>query len=251
MVLRARLSQNLDGSPEDTELLELIVNFCEFFCQYKLGSPNWKNNSRHWNKAFTKLLRVIEILPLAKPRVYHPDYSSVRNKVLMEARDKICTDFAPERRSLRTSLTIWINECLRLRYQIIELFKPQKTVSIDNQPNVETGDTYKDLISNEDSLNSPRLDGLDQLFADELQDICTKLREYIETDPEGRLRNCHPPTYPQWNCQEFVKRRYFRQPNQPWKEISQELNIPDGSPSPEANRRFFPLLKEIAKNLGY
>ncbi|WP_313708084.1 hypothetical protein [Planktothrix agardhii] len=169
----------------------------------------------------------------------------------MEARDKICTDFAPERRSLRTSLTIWINECLRLRYQIIELFKPQKTVSIDNQPNVETGDTYKDLISNEDSLNSPRLDGLDQLFADELQDICTKLREYIETDPEGRLRNCHPPTYPQWNCQEFVKRRYFRQPNQPWKEISQELNIPDGSPSPEANRRFFPLLKEIAKNLGY
>lgn len=284
-LVRDRLCEYSDGSPTDLRLLELIEKFCEAFCQYEINSPQWKSNSLHWQKAFIPLMQAISELKLARPRHHHEEYAGILHETFMQVRNLMCTEFAPcqgasiplwqiylftwaiesgayslmryvsskvgcsRQGSLQKSLTVWINKSLRLRYKIIELFQSSRTVSIDI-PN-DTGDTYADLLPNEAALYVPRLDGIENLIADELQNICQRLRNYIETDPEGKLIKCHPPKYPQWNCQEFAIRRYLRQPPQAWKAIENEFGIPLGTLNPEAQRRFLPLLKEIARDLGY
>ena len=73
----------------------------------------------------------------------------------------------------------------------------------------------------EEILPDPTVSGLDRLAQQELEEANKRLEQdlkrYIEEDPEGKLRGCHPRGYPHCNCQELVKRRILQEPEDTWK----------------------------------
>ncbi|GAB4289369.1 MAG: hypothetical protein Fur0025_23780 [Oscillatoriaceae cyanobacterium] len=96
------------------------------------------------------------------------------------------------------------------------------------------------------------------LYSGEIADIieqegqvARKMLLYIKTDPQGRLRNCHPHKYPQFNCHELAKRRLLKNPPDGWKDITEELQVPYSTGVSHWLRKCLPLLQKIAQELGY
>jgi hypothetical protein len=254
--LRHKWHQFCDGNPEDTQLLQWLEDFCESFCSFQkcsTGSPEWKAEKRKWQKAFALVCAAISKLP----RLYrqkHQDYDDVFWDTVERVRTQLCDEFSPDRAPLRNSFTAWINEKLRHKYRVIDLFRPPKhqSISIDNPVSGNKGtETFHGVMSDQTISGIPKLSGLEQLLIQERQSLRQSLKEYCENDPEGRLRASHSPSYPQWNCQEYALRRYLREKPQKWEDIAKELGIPIGSVSSEQARRFLPLLRKIAQELGY
>ncbi|NER37512.1 MAG: hypothetical protein F6J93_26710 [Oscillatoria sp. SIO1A7] len=106
----------------------------------------------------------------------------------------------------------------------------------------------------EEILPDPTVSGLDSLAQQELEEANKRLEQdlkrYIEEDPEGKLRGCHPGGYPHCNCQELVKRRILQEPKDTWKTISAELNVPQGTVTAHWKRKCQPLLAEIGDIFG-
>ncbi len=238
------IRQHLDGTPEDVRLYELISNFC----QQPRGSLKWR-------RSFIPLLKEIQRLPgLAKPKpgYEHENYPDVLHDTLIQVRDSIYPEFQPIHPTLKGSLVGWINEKLRLKYKVIELFSPKKhaEVSLDNPINSEeNGETFLD------NLADRTIEGIYGIIEaedrSESQRIDRELRDYIENDPEGILQNCHPRSYPKCNCQELFKKRILKTPPEKWDQISKELNVPIGTVTAHWHRKCQPILNQLPEKVGY
>ncbi|MBW4626068.1 MAG: hypothetical protein KME49_11330 [Brasilonema octagenarum HA4186-MV1] len=249
-LLLQELRQILDGSPEDIQLYQLISEFC----QQKAGSFQRR-------KAFIPLLkRLQQLRGLAKPRrgYEHERYPDVLHDILIQVRDRLCTEFHPVLPTLTGSLTLWINKKLGLQYKVIELFSPQtkREISIDNLINTEQGgETFNEIVSDRAIDGTIRLSGILRVIEEENREksheLDRKLRDYLEQDPQGKLQNCHPDCIDFCNCQELIKRRFLKDPPDKWHEIAKDLNIPSGTVTSHWHRRCKPLIREITKNLGY
>lgn len=82
-----------------------------------------------------------------------------------------------------------------------------------------------------------------------------KLMEYIKTDPNGRLRNSHPPKYPECHVQMLAQRRLLKFKPDKFSQIAKDCNIkgknPGQVPAEWWRNTGISLLQEIARELGY
>lgn len=94
---------------------------------------------------------------------------------------------------------------------------------------------------------------IEQLEAKAIQRLVKNLAEYIERDPEHRLKQCFPRHFPQCHCQLLSLRLLFIFNNPPdtLSNIAQEFKINYKTLHWHWTKRGLPLLQEVLFELGY
>ena len=219
-------------SERDEQLRQLIKAVCQATPQ------SWQ-----WQQAMTLLLTQVLTLP-GLARSSHPNYPDVLNETLAEFGDRLCREFQPQPSlSLEASLVAWINKKLRLKYRVLDLHEC-------------SGESALPL---EIDLPAPApctIWELDAEIAQQQQQRQTmragqRLQQYVERDPEARLRQCHPGAYPQANAQILSQRLLLKSPPDTLAEIARELAVPYQALYWHWKHKVLPLLQEIAQNFGY
>ncbi|MEL7006339.1 MAG: hypothetical protein AAFN93_26975 [Bacteroidota bacterium] len=230
---------------EDTKLYELISKI------QSLGNSNIPERRR-----LTHLL-LIKITHL--PRLYrssHQDYPEALNRTLLWVSKKIDTFEVQENKTVSESLISWINTYLK--YRVWDLVGPEEPGLLRLDKTIETDGqnltTWKEKMV-EVSFGIPSVSGLDgyikSLKDQENQDLGLKIEEYIEQDPEGRLRACHPKKHKQCNCQALSQRVLLDAPPARFSKLSEEFGINYQTLKSHWEKKCRPLLKKIAIELGY
>lgn len=205
-------------------------------------------NSRKWRTAMNKVLREIQQLPRLKKSA-HQDYPEALNRTFEWVSREIAK-FEPRPPSVSKSLVNWINGYLSWR--IKDLYSPDKDapISLDAPLAVDAGETTRLEL-----LPDHTLSGLDGMIESEqketTQRIGLELELYIESDPEGKLRNSYPRSNPECNCQFLSMRRVLKEPPDKFRDLAKELKVNYTTLNSHWNRKCEPSLQEIARTLGY
>ena len=195
-----------------------------------------------------KLLLEIQQLPGLKKSV-HQDYPEALNRTFQWVSREIA-NFEPRPPSISTSLVNWINGYLGWR--IKDLYSPDQDapISLDAPTAVDAGETTRLELLPDFTLSG--LDGMIESAQKETtQRIGLQLELYIEQDPEGKLRNSYPGSYPECNCQFLSKRRLLKDPPDKFQDLAKELNVRYTTLNSHWKRKCEPSLQEIARTLGY
>lgn len=241
-----------------------------------------ERGSREWNKALKGLIPKISKLPGLKRNnnpQYAEDYAEVFNNVMERVVKEICQDFQPQsNKSMAASLQAWINEKMRLRYEVLDIYRSSNQSNStltnpkgakSNQKNLKK-EFYEQakkppfslnriLNQNgdetfEDYLADPTLNGLDSIIEkdqEKLEEqelrISVNLARYIEQDPQGKLRSCYPPrgNYVDCNCQLLAQRLLLKEPAESITKIANEIGVPYQSLISHWKRKCIPLLQSI------
>lgn len=204
-------------------------------------------------KVFDRLVREIQRLPgLANSS--HPYYLEALNQTWQWLFDNI-ESFSPRTNSISESLLKWINGYLYWRIKDLYLRDRSLPVSLDAPvgQNIE-GKTLLETLSQTsfDTLNLSGLDAeIDRDQAETKQRIGLELELYIEKDPKDRLKNSYPRTATKCNCQLLALRILIKEPPEKIAQIARELEVKYTTIDSHWKRKCQPLLREIAKNLGY
>ena len=75
-------------------------------------------------------------------------------------------------------------------------------------------------------IPTPTLSGIEGLLQQERKNIAIKVRNYIDRDPEGILRKCHPRSQERCNCQVLMQMNLLQEPTVSPKEIAKQLSTP-------------------------
>jgi hypothetical protein len=205
-------------------------------------------HSRKWRAAMHKLLLEIQQLPGLK-KSDSQNYPAALNLTLEWVSREIA-NFEPRPPSVSKSLVNWINGTLRWR--IKDLYSPDKDapISLDAPIAVDAGETTRLELLPDFTLSG--LDGMIESAQKETtQRIGLKLEIYIEQDPEGKLRNSYPGSYPECNCQFLSKRRLLTDPPDKFQDLAKELKVKYTTLNSHWKRKCEPSLQEIARTLGY
>ncbi|MBW4491583.1 MAG: hypothetical protein KME26_00435 [Oscillatoria princeps RMCB-10] len=237
---------NMPVDNQDEQLRQLIKDVLHY-----------PTGSRERDRAVGSLVKLIPHLPSVSKRQYpRIDYQ----EALFRAYEGVCQNLGRFLQGVNLDIETADAQAVReafvrrfnriLNNKVADLYREVGDyISLDAPINREEGGaTFAE------NLSAPTLSGLDNIIKqerkEEVQLVDGKLRVYIETDPEGRLRNCHPRPYPQFNCQELAKRRLLKDPPDGWRELTEQLKVPYGNVT-HWQRRCLPLLQRIAEELGY
>jgi len=204
--------------------------------------------SKKWRIAMNRLLWEIQQLPGLK-KSNHPNYREALNRTFQWVSREIA-NFEPRPPSVSKSLVNWINGTLGRRIQ--DLYSPDKNapISLDAPIAVDAGETTRLELLPDITLSG--LDGMiENAQKETTQRIGLQLELYIEQDPEGKLRNSHPHSYPECNCQFLSKRRVLKDPPDNFQDLAKELNVRYTTLNSHWKRKCEPSLQEIARTLGY
>ena len=205
-------------------------------------------NSRKWRTAMHKLLLEIQQLAGLKKSA-HQNYPEALNLTLEWVGREIAK-FEPRPPSVSKSLVNWINGYLGWR--IKDLYSPDKDapISLDAPIAADIGKTTRLELLPDFTLSG--LDGAIKIAQKETtQRIGLQLELYIEQDPEGKLKNSYPHSYPECNCQFLSKRRVLKDPPDKFQDLAEELNVKYTTLNSHWKRKCEPSLQEIARTLGY
>ncbi|MEW5860249.1 MAG: hypothetical protein AB1861_23170 [Cyanobacteriota bacterium] len=229
------------------------------------------SGSLSWRKSMNQLLIEIQQLP-GLARSAHPDYLEALDDTLLKLGDEI-HEFEPRHPSLEKSLVAWINLKLRLKYEVRDLHSSQQTRA--KNPKNPQAEFQEQLRKPPLSLDVPLGDEGSETFGDRLaasvpctlleieaqtrreqeqrknQRIGVQLKQYIDRDPEGKLRRCHPQAYPECNCQILSQRLLLKYPPDKLALVARDLNINYNTLNWHWKNKGLPLLQAIARNLGY
>lgn len=245
------LEQFLNGTPEDKSLCELLIIIA-----------NKSETSSEYRRAVSRLIIKAQKCPgLLKSS--HVNYPSALN-LTWEWLCKNIKNFEPSSPSIQQSLLRWINGYLYWR--IKDLYSPdEKYISLDKKLSVSEDDdiAVADIVSNTDS-NTPALkrrrdtgdpDGLDiyikKLQDQEIQKFWLKLEDYIQQDPQGKLRNCHPRECEKCNCKFLAERLLLKEPPDDFKLLTEQVGINYQTVYSRWNRECKQLLVTISLEIGY
>lgn len=204
--------------------------------------------SKKWRTAMNKLLLQIQQLPGLK-KSSHPDYPEALNRTFEWVSREIAK-FEPRQSSVSKSLINWIN--VYLGWRIKDLYSPDKkaAISLDAPIAVDAGEITRLELLPDFTLSG--LDGMiESVQKETTQRIGLELELYIEQDPEGKLKNSYPRSYPECNCQFLSLRRVLKEPPDKFKDLAKELNVKYTTLNSHWDRKCEPSLQEIARNLGY
>ncbi|MBE9128198.1 MULTISPECIES: hypothetical protein [unclassified Coleofasciculus] len=229
----------------DAQLQELIAKICE-----NLTVKKWEKR-----RAINRLLLELQHLPgLLKSS--HLDYLEALDKTWEWVSRNICRFQLRPRLSIQQSLVRWINGYLVWR--IRDLYQQADSVHYSLDRPIDDRDANPtNWLEQLPETNSeiPILSGIDayihQLQNQEIQEIYWKLESYIEQDPEGKLRKCHPRKHPDCNCQLLSQKLLLQSPPVRLTDISRELGVNYRTLKSHWENKCKPLLQEIAVSLGY
>ncbi|MBD1847406.1 hypothetical protein H6F89_29205 [Cyanobacteria bacterium FACHB-63] len=245
---------------QDDRLRQLITEVCQH-----------PDGTREWRKAMNRLLMVVQALPEFRKYAHpnSPDYFLDALNQTWEWFSRNIRHFEPRTASLQTDLVKWINGYLywRIRDRTLQGSSSEKGVqfSLDETiSGLEDGDvsTWVERVAEQGQVlgtpsNPTIVSGLEayieQLQAQSEQQIAANLAEYIERDPEGKLRGCYPRKHPECNCQSLAQRLLFifKDPPDRLTDIARECGINYQTLVSHWKQKGLPLLQEIAINLGY
>lgn len=206
------------------------------------------DNRKKWRTAMNKLLLEIQQLPGLK-KSSHPDYPEALNRTFEWVSREIAK-FEPRQSSVSKSLLNWIN--VYLGWRIKDLSSPDKDapISLDAPIAADIGKTTRLELLPDFTLSG--LDGMIESAQKEtIQRIGLELELYIEQDPEGKLRNSYPRSYPECNCKFLSMRLVLKEPPDKFKDLAEELNVKYTTLNSHWKRKCEPSLQEIARTLGY
>lgn len=202
----------------DEQLYQLIAQVCQY---------PWKSPKRQ--KAMNLLLREIQLLPgLGKSP--HPDYLDALNNTFEWVNRQICQDFNPARPLVQKRLLQWINSYLYWRIKDLYLQgKSDRTYSLDAPiADNQTETSLLELLPTT-GFEIPTRSGLDsyieQIEREQQQIIGLKLEQYVREDPQEKLRNCRPQSYPNCNCQLLSSRVLLKSAPDKFTVLAKELSI--------------------------
>lgn len=153
---------------------------------------------------------------------------------------------------LRTRVVKRFNQIIQNKVcnQYRQLKRQPFTWSLDAPTKTKTGEEFDAEGMADDTTEV----GIEQLIereqAKNQQRIGRQLWQYIEDDPEGKLRNSYPSDKPDANSQ-LLARRLLKDPPDKLSVIARELNIKYQTLNSHWKRASLPLLKEIVLELGY
>lgn len=225
----------------------------------------YPDGSQEWRKAMSRLIIVLQGLPEFRKysRPDCPDYFLDALNQTWEWFSRSVRKFEPRTSSVRTDLVRWLNSYLYWRLKDLNL--PTTHLSLDKIVSDADGEeiaTWLDRVSEQGELIGPRsnrcvLDGLEIYLEQQQQEseqrLVVSLALYIEQDPEGQLRNCHPRQYPECNCQILSQRLLpiFKNPPDKLAVIARECQINYQTLVAHWKSKGIPLLQKIAIELGY
>lgn len=231
------------------QLQELITRIC--------NNPNLQSAERR--KDVNRLLHELSQLP-GLYKYSHPLYLEALDQTLLWVSQNICKFRQQPNLPLRTSLRKWINGNLYWRIKDLDIRQAQqdhRMVSLNTRINDDSENPLEllDLLSDQ-GFNIPDLDGFDcyieKCRRQETQKIIEQLERYVEEDPEGRLKSCHPRQHPNCNCQFLCQRLLFQYPPDKKTKISRELGINYNNLQAFWKRKKCQqLLQQILEELGY
>jgi len=243
---------------EDDRLRHLIADVCHY-----------PDGTREWRKAMNRLLVVIQGFPEFRKytRSDSPDYFLDALNQTWEWLSRNLQSFEPRSPSIKTDLVKWINGYLYWRIRDLTTHSAagkSAQLSLDRaiaDPDM-TETTWLDRISEQGRLlgtpaNPKVLSGLEvyveQLQAESDQQVISHLAEYIEQDPDGKLRDCYPRKHPECNCQTLCQRLLFIFKNPPDKltDIARDCQINYQTLVSHWKLKGLPLLQQIATDFGY
>jgi hypothetical protein len=247
------LEQFLDGTPEDKSLCKLLTIIA-----------NESETSSAYRRAVSRLISKAQKIPgLLKSS--HSNYPSALN-LTWEWLAKNIKKFEPGTPSIQRSLLNWINGYLYWRIKDLYL-QDENYIPLDRRlSHGELGNdeiTFADIVSNTDS-NTPALkrrrdtgdaDGLDiyirKLQDKEIKKFWLKLEDYINKDPQGKLRNCHPRDCEKCNCKFLAERLLLKEAPDDFQSITEQVGINYQTVYSRWNRECKLLLVTISLEIGY
>jgi hypothetical protein len=225
--LTAALEQYSDRTPQDEQLCQLILTIC--------SQPR---DSLQRRKSMERLLLKVQRLPnLSKS--FHPDALEAVNKT-WEWLDNNLHNFHPRSSPIRDSLVTWINGYLRYRIRDLYAAKPKNMVSLDIR---ECRQFYHPCLGSFDAY-------IEQLEAEENQSLARNIAQYINRDPDAKLRKCYPKNRPDCNCQIIVQRLFLQQSPEKLSAIARQLNINTQTIHSFWRRTGFPKVRAIALEIA-
>ncbi|NEN92625.1 MAG: hypothetical protein F6K48_28490, partial [Okeania sp. SIO3H1] len=178
----------------------------------------------------------------------HQDYLEAFNRTL-EWVCKNIQNFESRPPSWERSFVVWINGYLKWRIQ--DLYTPDNRYDSLDKPISNEGENLTTLG---EILPANSLSLLEQKIAElqkaKRQKQGESVRQYIEKDPEERLRLSHPKKHPECNCQVLAIQLNFTVPPKKISDICKEINISNQTVYSHWKRRCIPLLREIANQFG-
>lgn len=225
-----------------TAVDELLQDLIDEICRCEDPSPERQ-------KALNRLLAVVQQLPGIKYSK-HPDYLQALNQTWEWVSRKI-GEFEPRSSSVQQSLVTWINGYLNWRIRDLYIPEDRNSISLDRPISNNEGE----ITTLGDRLPAMTLDLLEakivQIQEKQRQRIGQRVRQYIQQDPEGILKSCHPRKHPDCNCQLLAMRMLLQEPPQRIADIAREFNINNQTLYSHWKNNCLPLLQEKGRTFGY
>lgn len=225
--LTAALEQYSDRTRQDEQLCQLILTIC--------SQPR---DSLQRRKSMERLLLKVQRLPKLS-KSFHPDALEAVNKT-WEWLDNNLHNFHPRSSPIRDSLVSWINGYLRYRIRDLYAAKPKNMVSLDV---IECRQFYHPCLGSLEAY-------IEQLEAEENQSLARNIAQYINRDPDAKLRKCYPKNRPDCNCQIIVQRLFLQQSPEKLSAIARQLNINTQTIHSFWRRTGFPKVRAIALEIA-
>jgi hypothetical protein len=228
--------------PVDEQLKDLIIEVCQ--CQ---------DSQHEQQKALDRLLNIIQRLPrLLKSS--HPNYPEALNLTWTWVSRNIQA-FDIQSPFLQERLVNWINSYLRWRIKDLYIGDRPSLISLDRPISNSEGECTTLLELLPDPQFPPPLNLLDvyliTIQAEEQQRIGVSIEQYIECDPDGKLRQCHPRQRHDCHCQILAQRLLLKEPPDKLTKVAEDLQINYQTLNSHWKQKCLPLLQLICRNFGY
>lgn len=194
-------------------------------------------------KLLNRLLSLISKLP-GIYRSSHQDYPEAYNRTLEWVAKNIEHFEARSSYSIIQSFVVWINGYLRWR--ILDLYTAEQNYK--SKRVYEFPESQSDRLS---QMSDPKysLNLLDRKIA-QLQELQrqrqgNRVKDYIEADPDEKLRNCHPKKCSACHCQFLAKKLLLTEPPAKISEIAREFDTNNQTLYSHWKQKCLPLLREI------
>jgi hypothetical protein len=183
------------------------------------------------NKILTQIIRMIS--PLLR-RSNYPDEEDARQKALM-----MFVTYVDRFDPSQHCLVAWLNSCFyyrRLDFIVQRRTQQQNEIPLDSILSPEEKFCQKVMpdLPSRDYGSCTMLD---------------RVLEWVETDPDGILRQTHLKYHPEINAQVMIVLR-LPSTDLPWKAIAAQFNKPLPALAAFYQRKCLPLLREFGKREG-
>jgi hypothetical protein len=236
---------------EERKLEETFINHVEQIAEF---SPD----SEQWEIQIDRLIRFISKLPQitnSRKKVSiefqedYEDYDEGFNDILLKVRNEICISFYPTGYLAIRSLESWIKRKLRLRYLQYDIYRNRqrepKKISRDDESEV-----IRDKLEFDEWKQQPTLEGLEKIIEAE-QEVeqqrkrsnLSSFKEYVDSDPDGILKNKVVPGATTCNYQILIQRLVLQIPPESLTKIADEFGIDYNALVAHRNRHFYPTVQ--------